>query len=120
MDYKSYGKSNINLSLFAEVIAETTVNACAAGTKSGLGIFSEKNSVSIVGLLRKLLSDRLEVVQNDPSLKEMQKWTQSTVFYHLRPILLKFGFSPESVDRQYITSEIKNVCEQYLGVKREI
>ena len=61
----------------------------------------------------------MKAVKKDPALKEKQKWTQSTVFYHLRPILLRFGFSPESIDRQYITSEIKNVCEQYLGVKRE-
>lgn len=58
-------------------------------------------------------------MKKDPASKEKQKWTQSTVFYHLRPILLQYGFSPESIDRQYITSEIKNVCEQYLGVKRE-
>jgi hypothetical protein len=117
IDYKSYGKSNIDLSPFAEVIAETAVKAC-----SGCGVGSSspsKESVSVIGMLRGLLKERLEAVKQDPTLKEKQKWTQSTVFYHLRPILLHYGFSPESIDRQYITSEIKNVCEQDLGVKRE-
>jgi hypothetical protein len=66
-----------------------------------------------------LLKNRHDAVKQDPSLKDRQKWTQSAVFYHLRPILLDNGFSAETIDRQYITSEIKNVCENYLGVKRE-
>ena len=116
IDYKSYGKSSIELSPFAAVIAETTVKACLGGRNV---ISSKEDSISVIGLLRGLLKERFEAVKKDPALKEKQKWTQSTVFYHLRPILLRFGFSPESIDRQYITSEIKNVCEQYLGVKRE-
>ena len=120
IDYKSYGKSDIDLSPFAEVIAETAVKACLGGVGSFTpGISSNEESISIIGLLRRLLKERFEAVKQDHSLKEKQKWTQSTVFYHLRPILLDYGFSPESIDRQYITSEIKNVCEQYLGVKRE-
>ena len=67
-----------------------------------------------------MLKNRHDTVKQDPSLKDRQKWTQITVFYHLRPILLDNGFSAETIDRQYITSEIKNkVCENYLGVKRE-
>jgi hypothetical protein len=116
IDYKSYGKSSIDLSPFTAAIAETTVKACLGGSN---GIASKEDSVSVIGLLRGLLKERLEVVKKDPTLKEKQKWTQSTVFYHLRPILLRYGFSPESIDRQYITSEIKSVCAQYLGVKRE-
>jgi hypothetical protein len=116
IDYKSYGKSSIDLSPFAAVIAKTTVKACLGGSK---GTSSKEESISVIGLLRGLLKERFEAVKKDPTLKEKQKWTQSTVFYHLRPILLQYGFSSESIDRQYITSEIKNVCEQYLGVKRE-
>ena len=117
INYKSYGKSNIDLSPFAAVIAETTVKACMGGSTQGIS--SSKESISIIGLLRRLLKERFETVKKDPGLREKQRWTQSTVFYHLRPILLSNGFSPESIDRQYVTSEIKNVCEQYLGVKRE-
>jgi hypothetical protein len=120
IDYKSYGKSDIDLSPFAEVIAETAVKACSGGVGSFTpGICSNEESITIIGLLRRLLKERFEAVKQDHSLKEKQKWTQSTVFYHLRPILLDYGFSPESIDRQYITSEIKSVCEQYVGVKRE-
>jgi hypothetical protein len=125
IDYKSYGKSSIDLTPFADVIAETTVKACSGGSGGGLsrGILFSINGteepVSVIGLLRRLLEERLVAVQQDPTLKEKQKWTQSTVFYHLRPIPLANGYSNEDVDRQYITSEIKNVCEDYLGVKRE-
>jgi hypothetical protein len=101
---------------FATVIAETTVKACIGGSN---GISPKEDSISVIALLRGLLKERFEAVKKDPDLKEKQKWTQSTVFYHLRPILLRHGFTPETIDRQYITSEIKNVCEQYLGVKRE-
>jgi hypothetical protein len=117
ISYKSYGKSNIDLSPFAAVIVETTLKACMGGSTQGIS--SSKESISIIVLLRRLLKERFEAVKKDPSLREKQKWTQSTVFYHLRPILLDYGFSPDSIDRQYITSEIKNVCEQHLGVKRE-
>jgi hypothetical protein len=101
------------------LLRETTVKACLGGSTQGVS--PNKEPISVIGLLRKLLKERFEEVKKDPSLKEKQKWTQSTVFYHLRPILLQYGFSSdsESIDRQYITSEIKNVCEQYLGVKRE-
>jgi hypothetical protein len=118
IDYRSYGKSNIDLSSFAEVIAETAAKACSGGSGVG-GSLPRKESISVIGLLRRLLEKRFDAVKQDPTLKEKQNWTQSTVFYHLRPILLRYGFSPESIDRQYITSEIRNVCEQDLGAKRE-
>jgi hypothetical protein len=118
IDYKSYGKSNIDLSPFAEIIAETSVKASSGGGGVG-GSSLGKDSISVIGLLRRLLKERFEAVKQDTTLKEKQKWTQSTVFYHLRPVLLQYGFSPESIDRQYITSKIKNVCEQDLGAKRE-
>ena len=121
IDYKSYGKSIINLAPFADDIAEITVKACSGGG-SGTTRLSERGNEetnSIIGFLRCLLKNRHDAVKQDPSLKDRQKWTQSTVFYHLRPILLDNGFSAETIDRQYITSEIKNVCENYLGVKRE-
>jgi Protein of unknown function C-terminus (DUF2399) len=65
------------------------------------------------------LKERYEAVLKDPTLKEKQVWTQSTVFYHLRLILLNSGFSNEDITREYITSQIKPACEEYLGVKRK-
>ena len=49
IDYKSYGKSSIDLSPFAAVIAETTVRACLGVSN---GISSKEESTSIIGLLR--------------------------------------------------------------------
>jgi hypothetical protein len=122
IDYKSYGKSGIDLAPFANVIAQTTVKACSGGLSTGrssdIGI-EEEQADSVIEFLRRLLKKRYESVKQDPSLKERQRWTQSTVFYRLRPILLDHRFTAESINRQYITSQIQNVCEQYLGVKRE-
>ena len=73
----------------------------------------------IIRFLRDLLKERYEAVLKDPTLKEKQVWTQSTVFYYLRLILLNNGFSNEDINREYITSQIKPACEEYLGVKRK-
>ena len=120
IDYKSYGKSSIDLTPFADIITEATVKTCSGSIRS-TGRLSNGNeeASSVIGFLRGLLKERYEAIKKDPTLKDTQKWTQSTVFYLLRRILLDHGFSIEIIDRQYITSEIKNVCEKYLGVKRE-
>ena len=80
---------------------------------------SRSEPLTIIGFLRQLLKERYEAVLKDPTLKEKQVWTQSTVFYHLRPILLNSGFSNEDINREYITGQIKPACEEYLGVKRK-
>jgi hypothetical protein len=120
VDYKSYGKSSIDLTPFADVIAESTAKTCSGSSStSRLSSTGNEEANSVIGFLRGLLKQRYEGVKKDPALKDRQKWTQSTVFYHLRRILLDNGFSAENIDRQYITSEIRNVCEEYLRVKRE-
>ncbi len=124
IDYKSYGKSIIDLEPFVDLVAETTVKACSGGLNSRISLAringgKEVEDSSVIGLLRRLLRQRFDLVKQDPSLNDRQKWTQSTVFYHLRQILLSYGYSNEEIDRQYITSQIKAVCEKYLGVKRE-
>jgi len=72
----------------------------------------------IIGFLRQLLKERYESVLKDPTLRKKQVWTQSTVFYHLRPILLNSGYNNEDINREYITAQIKPACEE-LGVKRQ-
>jgi hypothetical protein len=66
--------------------------------------------------LTSLLVERLRQVEQDPSLKQKDRWTQSTVFYRLRPIMIKNHIT---VTRRHITSRIKNICEEKLGKKRE-
>src|SRR5207247_6472555 len=121
IDYKSYGKSIIDLEPFVDLVAETTVKACSGGLNSRISLAringgKEVEDSSVIGLLRRLLRQRFDLVKQDPSLNDRQKWTQSTVFYHLRQILLSYGYSNEEINRQYITSQIKAVCEKYLGV----
>jgi hypothetical protein len=116
IDYKNYGKSNINVVPFAEVIADTTAKECSGRSRS---IASRSEPLTVIGFLRQLLKERYEAVLKNPSLKEKQVWTQSTVFYHLRPILLNSGYSNEDINREYITGQIKSACEEYLGVKRK-
>jgi hypothetical protein len=121
INYRSYGKASIDLSPFANLIAEATVKVCSGNSACNIPFGSEgsESRVSIIGLLRRLLSERYDAVKRNPVIKDKQKWTQSTVFYQLRPILLEHGYEIESIDRQYITSEIKNVCEQDFGIKRD-
>ncbi|HXX97994.1 MAG TPA: hypothetical protein VEL11_12860 [Candidatus Bathyarchaeia archaeon] len=119
INYKSYGKSVIDLTPFTDVIAQTTAKVCSLGGNHHSGSNSSGNEPSsIIGFLRQLLKERRDAVAKDPIIKEKQRWTQSTVFYHLRPILLNQGWSIEEIDRGYITKQIKSVCEE-LGVKRE-
>jgi hypothetical protein len=68
-----------------------------------------------------LLEDRNQEIQQDHTLKDRDRWTQSTVFYRLRPILLGLGYSAEEIGRKrpYITKMIRPVCEEELGIKRE-
>ena len=116
IDYKSYGKSNIDLRPFAEVIAQTTVKACSGSNSSSIIINDEEKSATARGLLIELLRSRLAEVETEPTLKITDRWTQSTVFYRLRPIGISKGIK---VERQYITSQIKEVCKKVFNKKRE-
>jgi 5S rRNA maturation endonuclease (ribonuclease M5) len=68
-------------------------------------------------LLRDLLEERLDAVIENPEMKIIGRWTQSTVFYRLRPILIDNGYTEIEKKRKYITKIIKPVCED-LGYKR--
>lgn len=128
-----YGKSRIsNLHVFANEIAKATVTiANQMPTFHGSGGFSrddklfghaktEKNSIE--DYLIELLSERRNAVQQDSSLKIKARWTQSTVWYRLRPILLHNGVEPSktwSETRLYVQGMINKVCKQEFGVPRE-
>ena len=110
IDYKNYGKSEIDLKPFADSIASNISKICKTDNKND---FDKKPTANT--LLRKLLKERLSELNKNPELKYKDRWTQSTVFYHLRPILIKHGIE---VTRKYITSSIKKICEE-LGKSRE-
>ena len=115
IDYRSYGKSRIDFSPFAQHVAETIVLACMGGGRSSDGRPSKRR------VLYEVLEERKHKWE---SLTEEQRlkhwWTQSDVFYATRKLLIEtYHYSNEEIDRDYITGLIKEVCEDDLGVKRE-
>jgi len=114
--YKDYSKSRINLEPFACGIAQTVYRAAA------FSFYSEKkgesNKLSIIDLERKLLYERYEQIKLNPEKKNTDSWTQSTVFYYLRPILEKAGIKLSKTTRKTIQGQyIKAICKE-LGVTR--
>ncbi|HYV51768.1 MAG TPA: DUF2399 domain-containing protein [Candidatus Eisenbacteria bacterium] len=112
VEYKSYGKSDIHLEPFAHTIAETVYKTCSCGSRDN----SDNKPLTAEALLTSLLNKRLDNIQENPNLKYTDRWTQSTVFYRLRPNLIAAGIN---VSRRYITSQIRKVCEEKLSYKRE-
>ena len=74
INYEGYNK-RIDLTPFAETIAETTYKMAFAGTSITVG-----NGKKIKGkdVVEEILRERLERVDEDPELKHADKWTQST------------------------------------------
>jgi hypothetical protein len=121
VEYKSYGKSEIYLEPFADTVADTVYRVSASNSRNSFacsnnGDSNTNNQLTAEGLLTSLLVERLRQVEQDPSLKQKDRWTQSTVFYRLRPIMIRNHIT---VTRRHITSRIKNICEEKLGKKRE-
>ena len=105
IEYKSYGKTVIDFEPFEDAIADTIKKACS---NRGPSI---KGNNSVVGELTLLLQERLNAVVKNPNLKFTDRWTMSSVFYRLRPILIAKGMK---VNREYITGSIRMVCEENL------
>jgi len=121
VEYKSYGKSDIYLEPFADTVADTAYRISSSDGRNSFacgdnGSRNTNNQLTAEGLLTSLLEERLSQVQQDPSLKQKDRWTQSTVFYRLRPIMIRNHIT---VTRRHITSRIKNICEEKLYKKRE-
>ena len=117
IDYQSYGKSRINFSPFADQVAKTTVLTCMGGGGHSL----EDGRPTKRQVLLEVLEER-KYKWNSMNEVQRQKhwWTQSDVFYAIRKLLIEtYHYTNEEIDRDYITELIKEVCEKYLGVKRE-
>jgi hypothetical protein len=114
--YKDYSKSRINLEPFAHDIAQTVYRVAAFS--SNLEKKGESNKLSIIDLERKLLYERYEQIKLNPEKKNTDIWTQSTIFYYLRPILEKAGIKLSTTTRKTIQGQyIKAICKE-LGVTR--
>jgi hypothetical protein len=115
--YKDYSKSRINLEPFARDIAQTVYKVAAFSSYSGRKGESN-NKQSIKDLERKLLYERYEQLKHSPEKKIVDSWTQSTIFYYLRPILEKAGVKLSKTTRKTIQGQyIKAICKE-LGVTR--
>ena len=108
IDYNSHNKSNIDLKPFAETFANELYKTCKSPLPNNRNKNGDNNSN--IAQLRILLKERLKAVLNNPELKKIDRWTQMTVYYILRKRLIDKKLPVKS--RDYITGEIKNVCEE--------
>jgi hypothetical protein len=67
----------------AETIYKTILSAGGAG-KAVYALFDEK--CTIKDFLKQLLQEKQQDIERDPTLKDKDRCTQSTVFYRLRPM----------------------------------
>lgn len=110
IDYESYGKSRIDLSPFVDDVANTLFKICS---ETRAAHYYKRDTV--LGLLTALLVSRLKDIEKDPYIAYTDRWTQSTVYYRLRPILIARNIRAQ---RTYITNKIRYVCEKKLGKTR--
>jgi hypothetical protein len=114
VNYQSHGKSRIDHTPFAKVIAATVVNTCRGGNDINGKVDQ------IVGLRQVLRSRRIEyLAKQDPLEKKKRQATQSDVFYATRKLLISdYGYTDKEINRKYITESIRKECAK-LGVTRE-
>jgi 5S rRNA maturation endonuclease (ribonuclease M5) len=119
IDYRTGGKIKLELKPFGS-IAQELYKFCKSSrikgrNKENDGIGGRTAADNKKQELKYLLEQREYDIQRNSDLKKIDRWTQSTVFYRLRPLLIDSGYS--DIDRKYITRIIKEVCED-LGYKR--
>lgn len=112
--YESHGKSKIDNSPFAEVIADTIEKACKGGNDRD----GRKYKIEALReVLRKRKQEYLAI--QDPIERKKREWTQSDVFYAARKILVnEYGYKDDEIDREDLTNKIREECAK-LGVTRE-
>ena len=120
IDYAGRNKSYIKLDHFVSSSQEI-YNFCKSASprnknknNSGDGSSNGANEGTMIYHLRKLLIKRYHDVKDNPDLIKTDRWTQSTVFYRLRPILIEKGIP---VNRKSITGAIDRVCKNDLPTK---
>ncbi|MGI9011840.1 MAG: hypothetical protein ACR2F1_11730 [Nitrososphaeraceae archaeon] len=106
VDYRNLSKSRINLIPVATV-AQEIYNFLNSVSNTNT-IKNKDNSQRQI--VKTLLERRLNSVLENPNLKKTDRWTQSTVFYRVRPILINKGYN--DIKRSYITKIIKDLCEE--------
>ena len=108
---ENYGKSDIVLDPFADLIGELVVRACEGGG-------TRENRPSRIECMRDVIKARYAAVKADKSLKDTQRWTRSTAFYTCRKTLKNIGYADEELNRENITEYIEQVCDD-MKITRE-
>lgn len=73
----------------------------------------------LIDLTREFLQKRRGDIIEDPSLLETDPLTLSTIWYRLRPKLLKRGIVFQKSTRRTVEYDyVRAICEDELGVKR--
>ena len=134
LDYGgNYGKSRIsNLHVFAEKIANTTVAiAKEMPTFHGYGYAESENEKGTTGktlteYVTDVLRERLAAVELNPSIKTSHPWFLSSVWYNVRPTLLRESYEPKGEGegkwigtRKAVTSMVDDICQDEFGKTRE-
>jgi hypothetical protein len=115
INYKSYGKSNIDLRPFASVIAETTVKACTGGGGSHNSKYDDQgNKINATSIFSEYLTKRYREVLLNPDLKKTDRWNTSTPVYRIRPILQRYGINRT---RLYLQGLVKGICDRIPELK---
>jgi hypothetical protein len=92
---ENYGKSNIVLDPFADLIGELVARACEGGG-------TREDRPSRIECMREVIRARYAAVKADKTLKNTQRWTRSTAFYTCRKILKSVGYADEELNRENI------------------
>ena len=115
VNYKSYGKSSIDLQPFASVIAETTVKACSGGGGGHNSKYDDEgNKINATSIFSEYLIKRYREVLLNPDLKKTDRWNTSTPVYRIRPILQGSGINRT---RQYLQGLVKDICDRIHELK---
>jgi hypothetical protein len=108
---ENYGKSDIVLDPFADLIGELVAKACEGGG-------TREDKPSRIECMRDVVKARYAAVKADKRLKDTQRWTRSTAFYTCRKILKNIGYADEELDRETITGYIEQICDE-MKITRE-
>jgi hypothetical protein len=92
---ENYGKSDIVLGPFADLIGELVARACEGGG-------TREDRPSRIECMREVIKARYAAVKANKTLKDTQRWTRSTAFYTCRKILKNIGYADEELDRETI------------------
>ena len=114
IDYNSHNKSDINLKPFAKIFSNEFVKFCKSPNKKNKNQddITENNKHH----LRIWLKERWDAVQKNSDLLITGRLTLDGVYYRLRTKLDRLGIPIR--DRDYIKTQIREICENEMGLKR--